>query len=237
MKWLFSLFGRSRSETDDLRLERYKHFRELGRKINTDLARQLPKPAVPECGKKLGLVKSGTLILNQDDEIALLYDYCVHHYRRVGKNWIERALENSPSADGSDEMAYFQAMISARFSLFRIVEIIPHEGAQLLDMLSGGEARLMDIGLASAAVPGLLVAGRLLTLEDFQMSSGTLIPVAEPVFEELMKPVIQKFLPDGSTPGSSELSPAQAAAFEAQILRIAIHQGGEDISFYTDMEA
>jgi hypothetical protein len=74
-----------------------------------------------------------------------------------------------------------------------------------------------------------------LTFDGFNMSSGTLIPVPEVVFESRMRTVIGKFLPDTDEPPT--LSPAQSAAFEAQIIRIALHDGGEDNSFFTDMEA
>jgi hypothetical protein len=94
---------------------------------------------------------------------------------------------------------------------------------------------LMDIGLSSAGIPGIIVAGRLLSFDGFNMSSGTLIPVPEPVFESRIRPVISKFM--SATPGTKPpLAPAQSAAFEAQVIRIALHDGGEDNSFYTDME-
>ncbi len=235
MKWLLSLFGNTHTPEQEAQRERYKHFRELGRSYNLELIKQLPPPALPESGKKLGLYKAGTLILNQDDEIAVTYDYCLHHYRRVGKNTIERTLESAPPAEGSDAMTYLEVMAAARFSLFRVEEILPHRGARLMDLVTGTSLELMDIGLSSAGIPGIIVAGRLLSFADFNMSSGTLIPIPEAVFESRIQPVMKKFMPDAPT-ATSPLSPAQSAAFEAQVIRIALHDGGEDNSFYTDME-
>ena len=236
MKWLSSLLGKSQTPEQEAQLELYKKFRQLGREFNLTLIKQLPPPALPESGKKLGLYKAGTLIINQDDEIAIAYDYCLHHYRRAGKNTIERSLETSCPAEGSDEMTYIKAMAGSRFSLFRVEDILPHRGARLMDLVTSEPLELLDIGLSSAGIPGVIVAGRLLSFDGFKMSSGTLIPVPEPVFESRMRPVISKFMPAeaGTHPA---LSPAQAAAFEAQIIRIALHEGGEDNSFYTDMEA
>ena len=235
MKWLSSLFGNARTPEEEAQLDRYKHFRQLGRTYNLELVKQLPPPALPESGKKLGLYKAGTLIINQDDEIAVAYDYSLHHYRRIGKNPIERALETSPPAADSDEMIYLRAMAGSRFSLFRVEDILPHRGARLKDLVTDEALDLMDIGLSSAGIPGIIVAGRLLSFDGFNMSSGTLIPVPEPVFESRIRPVISKFMPDkdGAT---APLAPAQSAAFEAQVIRIALHEGGEDNSFYTDME-
>lgn len=235
MKWLLSLFGNARTPEEEAQLDRYRHFRQLGRTYNLELVKQLPPPALPESGKKLGLYKAGTLIINQDDEIAVAYDYSLHHYRRIGKNTIERALETSPPAADSDEMIYLRAMAGSRFSLFRVEDILPHRGARLKDLVTDEALDLMDIGLSSAGIPGIIVAGRLLSFDGFNMSSGTLIPVPEPVFESRIRPVISKFMPD--TPSAKPpLAPAQSAAFEAQVIRIALHEGGEDNSFYTDME-
>jgi hypothetical protein len=235
MKWLSSFFGKTCSQEEETQLNRYRYFRQLGRAYNLELIKQLPPPALPESGKKLGLYKAGTLIINQDDEIAVAYDYSLHHYRRAGKNTIERALETSPPAADSDEMIYLSAMAGSRFSLFRVQDILPHRGAHLKDLVTDEALDLMDIGLSSAGIPGIIVAGRLLSFDGFNMSSGTLIPVPEPVFESRIRPVISKFM--SATPGTKPpLAPAQSAAFEAQVIRIALHDGGEDNSFYTDME-
>lgn len=235
MKWLSSLFGNARTPEEEAQLDRYRHFRQLGRAYNLELIKQLPPPALPESGKKLGLYKAGTLIINQDDEIAVAYDYCLHHYRRAGKNTIERTLETSPPAADSDEMIYLSAMAGSRFSLFRVEDILPHRGARLADLVNNESLELMDIGLSSAGISGIIVAGRLLSFDGFNMSSGTLIPVPEEVFESRIRSVIGKFM-SNTAGATARLSPAQSAAFEAQVIRIALHDGGEDNSFYTDME-
>ncbi|GAB6046783.1 hypothetical protein JCM19379_06060 [Methyloparacoccus murrellii] len=238
LKWLTSLFGHPHDENLAARQEDYRRFRELARRHNLVLVKQLPPAALPECGKKLGLYKAGTLILNQDDEIAVAYDYCLHHHRRGGRNLIERILAQQPPAEGTDELRYLQALAGARFSLFRIAEILPHQGARLIDLLTDQPVDIHDMGLQSTGQPGVIVAGRLLDFGDFSMSSGTLIPIPGTVFEARIQAVMRKFwpgLPADDTPLSPALSPAQTAAFEAQILRIALH-AEEDMSFYTDME-
>lgn len=232
MKWPFFFKRKSDDRDEEARIERYKAFRKAGVQLNTALAKQVPKPAVPEFGKKLGLLKTGTLILNNDDEIAILYDYCLHHYRRAGKNTIERYLEQSPPPPDSTEAELLRAMLASRYSLFRVLEILPHRGATLQDLVRGDTLALMDITLSETGMPGIILAGRILPLADFNMSSGTLVPVSEWVFEDKLKPVIHKFFHDPqATP-----APAQQASFAAEVLRIALREGGEDNSFYTDIE-
>lgn len=232
--WLSSLFKRKPDNQDSQKQACYLRFRALGRTFNLGLIKELPQPALQECAKKLGLIKAGTFILNQDDEIAVAYDYCLHHHRRVGRNIIERTLENAPPAVGSDERLYLDALLAARFSLYAVQEVLPHSAVRLMDLLSNTPVEILDRSLASTAVKDLIVAGRLLTVGDVSFSSGTLIPVPQVVYEIRIRPVIQKFLPDYPGPHES-LSPARSAAFEAEVLRIALH-AEEDVAFYTDME-
>ena len=237
MIWPFSLFKNNTDGPDAALFERYRQFREAGRGFNLTLAKQLPKPAVQECGKKLGLFKAGTLILNNEDEIAILYDYAFYHHRRADKNLIERVRENSPPEPDSVEAELLEAMAKSYYSLFRLEEIRPAKGAKLRDLLTDETLELMDKGLGDTGMPGLILAGRILPLSDFNLSSGTMIPLPEPVFQEKIAPIVEKFL-NGKIPAPHPLlSAGQEAAFVAQIIRISLHAAGEDNVFYTDMEA
>lgn len=237
MKWLFSFHRKNNKRPDAGLFDHYRQIREAGRALNLSLAKQLPKSAVQECGKKLGLFKAGTLILNNEDEIAILYDYAFYHHRRTDRNLIERYLRNAEAAPGSIEAELLQGMANSYYSLFRMDEVRSGQGALLRDLLTDESLELMDKGLGDTGIPGIILAGRILPLADFNMSSGTMIPLPEPVFQEKIVPVIEKFL-HGRTLGSHPLlPPGQEAAFVAQVIRIALHAGGEDNVFYTDIEA
>ena len=236
MKWLFSFFKSKPRAADEARVERYKECRAAGRALNMALIKQLPKAAVPECGKKLGIFKAGTLILNNDDEIAVLYDYCLYHYRRDGKNAVERYRENSPPPPESAEAALLEAMLKAYYSVFEVVAVHPRQGARLKDLVGGETLDLLDISLSETAAPGLVLVGRILPLPDFNMSSGTLIPLPAGVYEDKIKPVVRKFIKSAEPGPRPKLSGGQEAAYTAEILRLALHAGGEDNVFYTDME-
>jgi len=234
MKWPFS-FKKKLGADDEALVERYKEHRKAGRDLNMALVKQLPQAAVPECGKKLGIFKAGTLILNNDDEIAVLYDYCLYHYRRGGKNTVERHLENTPPPPGSLETALLRAMLASYYSVFEIVDILPRRGGRLLDRVSGETLDLLDISLSETGSAGTLLAGRILPLADFNMSSGVLIPLPEPVYADKIKPIVRKFA-KSDEPGKPRLSAGQEAAYTAEIIRVALHAGGEDNVFYADME-
>jgi hypothetical protein len=230
---LSSLFKKNSPQQQDP-VERYKHYRQVGLKLNLLLVKQLPKIATEECGKKLGIFKAGTLILNNEDEIAILYDYALHHYRRAEKTVIERYLEQTPPAPESDEAMFLQAMLTARYSLFRVEGIGRGSHIILRDILANDTVDLIDIGLSQTGMPGRILVGRILPMGDFYMSSGTMIPLPEGVYEASIQPIVRKFM--GDKAAKKPLSRAQEAAFVAQIIRVALHAGGADNVFYTDIE-
>jgi hypothetical protein len=78
--------------------------------------------------------------------------------------------------------------------------------------------------------------GRLLPMEEFHISAGTLIPLPEPVFEQSIRPILKKFLRDDGPKTHPLFSPAQEASFTAQLTRVALYAGGEDNTFFTDMD-
>ena len=235
MKWPFSIRKKTQNSNQDL-IEHYKQVRAFGRDLNLTLIKQLPKVAVPECGKKLGIFKAGTLILNNDDEIAILYDYCLYHYRRGGKNTIERYIDNSNPLPDSMQSTVLQAMLASFYSIFRVIEIIPNQGARILDLLTNREITLTDISLSETGYLGLTIAGRIEPFAEFHMSSGTLIPLPDGVYEEKITPIIKKFFKTDDPSQMAVLSAGQEASFTAEIIRISLHAGGEDNVFYTDME-
>lgn len=225
-----SWFRKAKSANRE-RTERYSQIRAAGRALNVELAKLLPKAAVPEHGKKLGLVKAGTLVLNNEDEIAILYDYAIHAHRFGEKSVRDRYLESHPAPEPL-VTEVLEAMNKAWFSVFRVEHILPGLGAHLRDLISGTELELTDMGLAGTGQNGLLLCGRILPLSDFNMSSGTLLPVSELTYTDRLTPVIGKFYRDDRT---KPLSHTQVTAFSAQVIRVALQNGGEDASFFTDI--
>jgi len=233
MSWLPSIFNKKTSDTD--LIERYKEIRQIAIQLNVQLVKMLPNNAAPECGKKLGLIKAGTLILNNDDEIAILYDYCLHHYRRADKTVIDRYLETTPPEPESDEAILLETMRRQRFSIFQVEES-DYPKVILRDLVAGGTLDIVDIGLSSTARPGHVLVGRILPLPEFNISSGIMIPLPEPTYRESIAPIVEKFLRNANQGDGPRFSPTHEASFVAQVIRVSLQAGGMDNSFYTDVE-
>ena len=72
-------------------ITRYKHLRAVGRNLNHKLVKRLSKDDLDKAGKKLGILQSGVLVFNSEDESSVLMDYCLYDVRRNGRNAVEHA--------------------------------------------------------------------------------------------------------------------------------------------------
>jgi len=218
---------------DDELLNRYKRLREVGCHLNSHLVTLIPRVAILECGKKLGLVQGKALVLDNEEELSILFDYCLHNYRRDGKNIIERYLETSPTLVTADEMILLQGKLNSYYSLFSVQEVHQGRGAMLRDILRNKTLLLMDLGIGKSAAPGLLFAGRVIPLADFHMTTGTFIPVSNrELIEKAIMPIVNKFLRHSKPAGDSIFSPGQEAALAAQIIRVLLRARSLDKMIY-----
>jgi hypothetical protein len=222
---------------DNGQLNRYKRLREVGRNLNNILVERLPKAAIQECGKKLGLLKGHTFVLGSEDELSVLFDYCLYNYRQGGKNSIERYLEHSPPPALSDEMILLQGMVNSYYSVFLVEDIQKGRGATLRDMLRDTTLSLLDIGIGKSGRPGMVFAGRVLPLADFHMTSGAFILLRRALVEKTVMPILKKFLPLKKPEGDFRFSPSQEASLSTQIIRAALRAGALDNMRYRDIES
>lgn len=207
-------------------LEHYQRLRAAGTELNMRLALELPNAAVTECGKKLGLYRQGTLVFRDQDEVPVLYDYALNHFRRGGKNAFERYRLLSPPPSGSIESEVLESTLSAYYSVFMVTERHDGSGVTLHDVLRDVPILVMDIGLGQTAPPGQFVVGHMLPMVAFGMFSGAAIPLSESLVENIVAPILRKFLKHAKAEASGRLfSPSQEAAFAAQVIRATLQAG------------
>lgn len=201
-------------------IKQYQILRTIGRDLNTKLVRQLPKYAIEECGKKLGIYKHGTLVIGGEDELSVLMDYCIFHFRRNNVNIVSRYLALSPPDEDSIEMSLLQSMLKSYYSLFVVIGIISGKGLILSDILRNTEIFITDIGLSNSASLRMIFAGNILPIDRFYMTSGAFLPIPDSLFIEKIDLIIDKFYKEDNV-----LSQNQEAAFSAQVIRIALQAG------------
>jgi hypothetical protein len=157
-------------------LPRYQRLREVGRAVANALVKTLSKDVMDEGGRALGILHQGILVFDSEDEMAILMDYCIHDVRRQGRNAIERYLAESPPPPDSDEMVFLQGLREARYGLFLVEEVERGVGVQARDPVRGDTFFLVDVGLGTSAVPGLVLATRVTRPDNIPMTTGAGLP-------------------------------------------------------------
>ena len=96
---------------DDTQLvEQYKAYRNISRDFHTKLLKYLPKAALDCCGKRLGVMRGKTLLLNDEQDVDVFMDYCIYDYYENGLNAVSLFFEDNQLTSGSDEYKVIEAI-------------------------------------------------------------------------------------------------------------------------------
>ena len=161
----------------------YQELRNAGRVFHGKVLKVIPRPIIVSAATELGLWRKGILVASEDGA-DVLADRMIYDKRWAGKSALEHFEEEvAESAWTDDERRFARAMRTAYVSLFEIVDTCPGSHVGLVDRLAGagsGEMgpriELVDLGLSETALPGALLAARLLDAGEFSMSTGVGFP-------------------------------------------------------------
>ncbi len=208
-------------------LPRYKQLRELSVELNTRLSQLLSKDAIEEGGNKLGILKGKTILLDSEDMICVLMDYCLYNVRRQGMNTIERYLAESPPPPDSDEMVILKGMQNARYTLFLVESSERGVGITIRDLLCDETRFVTDVSFSQSAQIGLVLAGRLLAPEGICITSGAVLPVGVLPSEErdrFLQPFLEKF----KGAGFRHITPEEESELAAALIRMCLKRGAAE---------
>lgn len=212
----------------------YKSRREMGRNfLDKGLLSNLPKDALLTCGKSLEILKGKTLILNKQEELDIIFDYCLFHHYSGSKNAIDRFILSKFDILTEDEKIYILAAQKAEFSIFGVEKTISHGGVIVMDLLRGKKELLIDKGLSLSGLPGVVMASTVLHFPEFIMTSGAALPLNH-VIADVVVP-IEEYLEKRHKSGS--LSKKENGAFATKILKICFRESVSDNIAYRDINA
>jgi tetratricopeptide (TPR) repeat protein len=216
-------------------LARYQQLRAIQRNLHHMFLDWLPKNALEECGKVLGIYRKGTLVFNSEDETSVLMDYCIYDYRWDGQNVIERYAAQASIEPGSDEKIILDAMLEARYSLFAVDEVVRGVGIQTHDLLRGDRGFIIDIALGETAVKNLVLAGRVITPSDgeFSMTTGAALPANATILEKIANEIPKRF--GERISDIAKMSPEKAAELSAFVIRVFLEGNASSRMSYEDV--
>ncbi|HUQ69751.1 MAG TPA: SEC-C metal-binding domain-containing protein [Planctomycetaceae bacterium] len=195
--------------------------------LSSKLVKRVPKDVLDEGGQKLGILRRGMLVLDNEDQMTVLMDYCLHDIRRNGRNAIEQFLIDSPPDPDSDEMTCLRAKQQATYSLFVVESIERGVGVMMQELRSEESRFVVDLGFAGSAQPGLAMAARLLPHDGFWMSSGASLPVGVTTLKQ-RDALVDEILALGTTDAAGHFDPGP-------IIRVLMMAGRSNNIRYQDV--
>ncbi|MDY3552287.1 hypothetical protein R5W24_001367 [Gemmata sp. JC717] len=218
------------------RLPHYLQLREAGVALNSRLVEGLSRSAMNEAGRRLNMLDGGTLVLDSEDMTAVLMDYCIHDVRRYGVNAVERHLNTSPPAEGSDEWVLLHALRASQFSVFAVEAVESGVGVGVRDLLRDTTTFLADVGLGTSGRVGMVFAMRVMVADGIGMTTGAALLVGKlpkSTRAELVADIRETF----AGIDFHKLAPEEASDFAAAVLRTCLDDGaGERTSYIAPEE-
>jgi hypothetical protein len=210
----------------DTDYERYIRLRAVNKKINTELPRLLPKKEIFRCAKDLGRLRKKTLVLNNEDDLSVLMDYCIHNLSDK-RSCIDVYIERSSFEPVSDEMMMLKALRESFFSIFQVNGTEKGYLCHVEDILREQTIELLDVGLGSSAPPGTLVAARLIKMPatHYYMTTGAPMLVREKYAIDAVAATLRTFT---RAIDSGNLSQTQANAIGKRVTRVLLQQENEN---------
>jgi hypothetical protein len=101
----------------------YERLRPIRRRLNNELVRRLSRNVLHEGAKKIGILRGGMFVFDNEDETSVLMDYCIYDVYRQGCNAVEQYLCNVPPAPDSDDMACLRTMQHATYALVAVLRV------------------------------------------------------------------------------------------------------------------
>lgn len=155
----------------------YQRLRRIRLRLNSELASRLPRDVINEGAKRIGILQRGKIVLDSENQVAVLMDYCIYDVYRRGRNAIDQYLCESPPDLDSGELACLNAMQNATFTLLAVRDVEPGVGCYVQNLFTEEVRLLIDIGFSQTGKQGLVLATRILDFDDYITTSGAALPI------------------------------------------------------------
>jgi len=163
----------SRGET----LARYRRLREIGKRHHDNVLKFLPKDAVLQHARRLGLAVGKTIVLDSMDELTLAFDLAIYTAPVGRSRAIDRYASSARLTPGSEEAVMLEAMRNARFAVLLVRRRNESGGLIVTDLFRGIDLWLVDEGLEASLPDGSAFATRYFAPEPFIMTAGVALPI------------------------------------------------------------
>ena len=133
-------------------LAQYRRYREIATHLAKTFVKSLPKQAFNDSAEELGLLKRGKIVLENEQEMDILADFCVHEHRVDGRNVVQRLLEEAPTTCmAPTSFSCIRQWPTPFYSIFRVESKLKGVGVNLARLAQGGSHFVADIQFGKTA--------------------------------------------------------------------------------------
>lgn len=213
----------------------YKQRREISSElINNGLFNCLPKKALKECGKRLGIhCKGKTFYFEVENEFDILCDYTLYYYHSAsGKNAIDRYIDSHYETLSDEEKSVVLSKKQSEYGIFIIKKLLPHGGIIVVNLMNEKEDLMIDKGLSVSGSPGMVLASNTLRFPEFIMMTGVGIPINN-IFDRIV-PLLE--LQEEYSKDFESLPRVQQVPFITQVLKVCLRENASENIKYKSLE-
>ncbi len=157
-------------------IETYRRLRHISTDLQTILANQVIDGEAAEIAVRLGLAKNVNGAAKMDfNDVAPVLDLTLFLKGADGHSLVDRYLEEAGRSPTPEAKRVVVAMTRTWFSVFAMVGWHPVAGVNLIDMTTGEEHGVMDLGFEASMSLGYQVAIRLFQPADFHITTGVAV--------------------------------------------------------------
>ena len=210
-------------------LARYRRLREIGKLHHSNAMAFVAGDAILQHGRRLGLARGRSFVLDHMDELTLAVDLAVYTAPAGRSRAIDRYAGAASFPQDSDEAMVLKAKCESRFGIVVVQGRHPVAGLLVTDAFRDADIWLLDIGLEQSMPDGAMFATRYYQPAEFAMTAGVSVPVDATLLSMAM----------ASAPALLRMSPVatlEDRRFAEAVYRAALAEGMMEGVRYRDPE-
>jgi len=185
--------SQSRSEV----LARYHRLRQIGKHHHTEVLEFLPRDAIFQHARHLGLTRGKTVVLDSPEQLNFAADLAIYTAPVDRSRAIDRYANAARSPRGSEEARMLEVMRKARFAILQAQRRHPIVGLIVRELTGQTDLWLVDEGLEQTLPSGASFATRIFSPRPFVMTAGVGVPLSRKTLRRVIesKPALLRKAP------------------------------------------
>ncbi len=186
----------------------------------------IPKRTFREAAKALGVLKKGTLNIDEEKETGPLLDFILHNWYTGAHNPMHHFYERCQSGQEQltdEQMTLVTLLEGSVYRLMIVIKPLSHAGVLVYDVLAQQQLLLMDEALSNQNSTGILLATNTLHLDDYITTTGAAFSMNH-IRDKIMTQVTKMTAGKTTYPTFDSLPPALHTKYVTVILKAALRE-------------